>query len=251
VGKERRVVVKNGGVVNERNCTRECVGKGCGDLVTSANDSAANRGSDSRLPQLVAVVMRLAAGEYEARAEDSGRGDDLDALAVGINMLIEEVVAKFGENDKLVRFLGESVEILRRQQQTIEVLSTPSLMVWKGIIVLPIIGVLDNERVLRFSKELLTRVAQEAVDVVILDVTGLAVMDTQTVRLLVDIVGALRLLGARSILTGLRAQAARLLVEFDLDFGTLATRASLYEGLKLALAMTGREVTRMQTRRGV
>lgn len=218
--------------------------------MTNGDGAAGTGGLDPRLLQIVDVVMRLASGEYDARAQDSGCGDEFDALAVGINMLIEEVVAKFGENAKLVHSLGESMERLSAQQQTIMSLSTPALRVWEGIVVLPLIGLIDSARVQRLSKELLMRVVQDAVDVVIIDVTGLAEMDTTTARLLLDVVGALRLLGARCILTGLRAQNARNMVSFDVDMGAMAMRASLYDGLKLALSMTGRKIIDAQTRRG-
>ncbi len=215
------------------------------DAVTSEIDQSDNE-PPSPLGQILDVVMQLAAGDFSARAVDSGNGDELDALAVGINMLVEEVVAKFDENNRLMRTLEQQMERLTAQHRTIMSLSTPALAVWKGILVLPLIGMLDAPRTQKLSRDLLQRVLQHKTDVVIIDVTGLAEMDTTTVRHLLDTVSALRLLGTQSILTGLGAQNARKMATFDVDLQGIAMRSTLHDGLKLALAMTGRRVIDMR-----
>ena len=211
-------------------------------------------GSDEERPsplsQLLEVVMQLAAGDFSARAVDSGHGDEFDALAVGINMIVEEVVAKFSENERLMQAFEQNMERLTAQHRTIMSLSTPSLAVWEGILVLPIIGLLDEARTQTLSRELLERVLQQKADVVIMDVTGLAEMDTTTVRHLLDTVSALRLLGTRCILTGLGSTNARKMVTFDIDLQGVSMRSTLHDGLKLALSMTGRRVVDMPVRVG-
>jgi rsbT co-antagonist protein RsbR len=87
-------------------------------------------------------------------------------------------------------------------------------------------------------------------DVVIIDVTGLAEMDTTTVHHLLDTVSALRLLGTRCILTGLGAHNARKMMTFDVDLQGIAMRSTLHDGLKLALSMTGRRVIEAGAREG-
>lgn len=208
----------------------------------SPSPSPSSSSSSSSLGEILEVVMQLAAGDFTARAVDSGNGDELDALAVGINMLVEEVVAKFDENDELVQAFKQHLAQLKEQHRTIMSLSTPALAVWNGILVLPLIGMLDDARTQRLSRDLLERVLQQNADVVIIDVTGLAEMDTTTVRHLLDTVAALRLLGTQSILTGLGAQNARKMATFDVDLQGMAMRSTLHDGLKLALAMTGRRV---------
>jgi rsbT co-antagonist protein RsbR len=201
-----------------------------------------NDDKPSPMSQILQVVMQLAAGDFSARAIGSGGDDEMDALAAGINMLIEEVVAKFDENAELVRTLEQNMERMADQHRTIMSLSTPSLLVWKGIVVLPLIGMLDTTRAQNLSGELLNRVAQHSTDVVIIDVTGVAEVDGATVNHLLNTFAALRLLGAKCILTGLGPANARKMAAIDVDMSAIAIRGSLHDGLKLAYSMTGRKV---------
>jgi rsbT co-antagonist protein RsbR len=204
----------------------------------------------SPLSHLLDVVMQLAAGDFSARAVDAGNGDELDALAIGINMLVEEVVAKFAENDRLVQAVEQNMERLKAQHQTIMSLSTPSLAVWEGVLALPLIGMIDTARAQQLSRDLLQRVMQQDTDVVIMDVTGLAEMDTTTVRHLLDTVSALRLLGTKCVLTGLGSQNARKMATMDVELQDVAIRATLHDGLTLALSMTGRRIIDARIRAG-
>jgi rsbT co-antagonist protein RsbR len=196
----------------------------------------------SRLQEALDVMMRLAAGDFSARAAMSGAGDEMDALIAGINMLGEEIEAKFAENERLLRELEQSVAEMAAKNRTIMSLSTPSLLVWKGIVVMPLIGMLDRERAEKLSAELLNQIQHQPTGVVIVDITGLAVVDTTTATHLLNTFAAARLLGTGGILTGLSPASARTLARLDVNLGAVAVRGSLHDGLRLAFAMTGRRV---------
>jgi rsbT co-antagonist protein RsbR len=196
----------------------------------------------SRLQEALEVLMRLAAGDFSARADMSGCGDEMDALIAGINMLGEEIAAKFGENERLLRELEQSVAEMAAKNRTIMSLSTPSLLVWRGIVVLPLIGMLDQERAEKLSAELLNQIQHQTTGVVIVDITGVAVVDTTTADHLLKTFAAARLLGTRGILTGLSPANARTLARLEVDLGAVAVRGSLHDGLRLAFTMTGRRV---------
>jgi rsbT co-antagonist protein RsbR len=202
----------------------------------------ADENQPSRLQEALEVLMRLAAGDFSARAAMPGGGDEMDALIAGINMLGEEIEAKFGENERLLRELEQSVAEMAAKNRTIMSLSTPSLLVWKGIVVLPVIGMLDQERAEKLSAELLDQIQHQATGVVIVDITGVAVVDTTTADYLLRTFAAARLLGTRGILTGLSPANARTLASLQVDLGAVAVRGSLHDGLRLAFTMTGRRV---------
>ncbi|HMY17086.1 MAG TPA: HAMP domain-containing protein [Polyangium sp.] len=195
-----------------------------------------------RLNGLIDVITRIAATDFSVRAPLLGTGDEVDAIAAGLNMLAEEIEAKFIENERLVRTLEEKMSELAEQHRTIMSLSTPSMLVWKGILVLPIIGVLNDGRAQKLSQNLLERIVLSGVDVVIIDVTGMAEMTLSTAKHLLDTFTAVRLLGAKGILTGLSSANARSVIELDIDMQAIAIRASLHEGLVLGFALTGRRV---------
>jgi rsbT co-antagonist protein RsbR len=203
---------------------------------------ATDEDKSTAMSQVLQVIMQLAAGDFSVRAISTGGDDEMDALAVGINMLIEEVVAKFDENARLVQTLEQNMDRMADQHRTIMSLSTPSLLVWKGIVVLPLIGMLDAQRAQNLSGALLNRVAQHSTDVVIVDVTGVAEVDEATVNHLLNTFSALRLLGAKCILTGLGPENARKMSTLSVDMSAIAICGSLHDGLKLAFSMTGRRV---------
>lgn len=205
-------------------------------------NEASDEGHIARLSELLNVVMELAAGNFSARAVVSHKGDELDALIAGINMLAEEINAKFSENSRLMETLERNMATMAAQHRTIMSLSTPSLQVWHGIVVLPLIGMLDAGRAQNLSNDLLERIVSHGAEVVIVDVTGIAAVDTTTAKHLLDTFAAVRLLGARCILTGLSAANARSMVDLDLDMQTVTVCGSLHDGLKRAFGMTGKRV---------
>lgn len=206
-------------------------------MIGSSDDDSLDR-----LQEFIDVITRLASGDFEARVKLSDRGNELDAIAAGLNMMAEEVSAKFVENERLVYTLEQNVIEMGAQHRTIVSLSTPSLMVWDGILVLPLIGVLDDARAEKLSRELLERIVRSRVDVVIIDVTGIAEMNASTAKHLLDTYTGIRLLGARGILTGLTSANARTMVTLDIDMQSVSLRGSLHDGLMLAFSMTGRRV---------
>jgi len=200
----------------------------------------------SSLMPVLEVVMQLAAGDYSARGAILGENEGLDALMTGVNMLSEEVAYRFAENARLVQELEQNLAKMSAQQETILSLSTPSLLVWKGIVVLPLIGVLDTARAQRLTGELLNRVVQHSTDVVIIDVTGVAEADLETTNHLLNTFRAVRLLGSQCILTGLGPANARSLATLEVNLSAVAVRGTLHEGLKLAFGMTARRVVKTE-----
>ncbi len=125
----------------------------------------------------------------------------------------------------------------RSQRQLIRSLSAPILQVWRGVVVLPLIGTLDEERITSVTDRLLHEIAERSVRFAIIDITGVPVADRTSAALLIRIAQTARLMGARSILTGANPEVAVTLSEFDLPGITPAQ--TLEEGLKIALQSLG------------
>ena len=192
--------------------------------------------------------MQMAAGDFSARAGVSGSGDQIDALAAGVSMLGEELADKFDTNAALTTNLERALNEAQRQNETITMLSTPTLSVWDGILVVPLVGVLDRDRASDMSEALLGRVQSAGTDVVIIDVTGLATLDTSAAKHLIDTFTAVSLLGAKCILTGISPSNAQNMVGLGVSFSGVATQRTLREGLRLAFEMTGRRVVNKGSR---
>lgn len=119
----------------------------------------------------------------------------------------------------------------REREQMLEEISTPIVPVWKGVLVLPIIGSLDTARMHRATETALKEVTQTGARACIIDITGARIIDSHAVANLTNLVGALKLIGAEAIVTGVTAHAAQSLVGLGLDFGGMRTRRTLAEAL--------------------
>ena len=121
-------------------------------------------------------------------------------------------------------------------------LITPVIRLHAGVLLVPLIGSLDDERMSRVAENVLERVEKEGAKVVIFDVAGVPTMDTLVAHYLMQTTKMIRLLGARVIVTGLAAAAARTIVQLGVDLSTVETRSHLSEGIELALAHVGRVI---------
>jgi anti-anti-sigma regulatory factor len=141
---------------------------------------------------------------------------------------------------KVARDLSERREqelLVQRQRDEILELSTPVIQVWDKVLVLPIIGTLDSLRASRLTESLLDRISQEQAEVVILDVSGVPAIDTDVAQHLLKTVEAARLMGTVSVLSGVRPETAQAMVHLGIDLGSLRSRTTLKDALKLALRL--------------
>lgn len=125
------------------------------------------------------------------------------------------------------------VELTRRneelevQRKAIAALSVPLIEVGEGVMVIPLIGMLDAERIDRVTSSLLEEVGHRQTQIVLVDVTGIDAVDGATARHLVQLFKMLRLLGSRMILTGVRAGVAQSVITWGHDLGGLESYATL------------------------
>ncbi len=136
--------------------------------------------------------------------------------------------------------------IVASQRAAILELSTPVIEIWQGILVLPLIGTIDSARTRQIMENLLNRVVETQSEIVILDLTGVSVVDTAVANHLMKTVEAAELLGARCILTGISPAIAQTLVHLGVDLGHITTSATLRIGLQQALRSQGVTLGRLE-----
>jgi rsbT co-antagonist protein RsbR len=130
-------------------------------------------------------------------------------------------------------------DTIAQQRLTISELQTPVIEVWRGILALPIIGSVDTARAQEMTEALLERIVATGAEIVLLDITGVPVVDTAVARHLLETVAAARLLGADVFIVGLSSHMAMTVVQLGLDLSHVTTRATLAKGLELAFARLG------------
>jgi anti-anti-sigma regulatory factor len=123
-----------------------------------------------------------------------------------------------------------------------ELSKTPIIQVWDGILALPLIGTIDSLRAKKITENLLNYIVQTGSSIVIMDLTGAPIVDTQIANNLIKTARAVKLVGAQCILTGISPQIAQSLVNLGVNLDEIPTCATLRAGLKRAFEMLGIKV---------
>ncbi|MEE8308345.1 MAG: STAS domain-containing protein [Gammaproteobacteria bacterium] len=119
--------------------------------------------------------------------------------------------------------------------QQIRELSTPVVKVWEEILVLPLVGTINSERATRVMESLLEGIVSQQAEIVIIDVTGVPIVDTNVVTHLMQAIKAASLLGTQSVLVGISAEVALAIVHLGVDLTRIETRRDLQAGIEFAL----------------
>ncbi|MQY17306.1 STAS domain-containing protein [Nocardia macrotermitis] len=153
-------------------------------------------------------------------------------------------------NTVAISFVQERERVIRQQQEAIRELSTPVLQVREQLLILPIIGVLDSQRARQLTEQLLRAIRANRAKVVVIDITGVPMIDSTVANHLVQTVDASGLMGASVILTGLSSEIALALVTIGLDLTKMNAVGDLQGGIETAERLLGYEISRLTDRDG-
>jgi rsbT co-antagonist protein RsbR len=145
-------------------------------------------------------------------------------------------------NTVAVGFVQERERVIREQQEAIRELSTPVLKVRERLMILPIIGAIDPMRARQLTEQLLRGIRTNRAKVVVIDITGVAALDSTVANHLVQTVDASRLMGASVIITGLSPEIAQTLVTIGVDLGKMNSVGDLQGGIEEAERLLGYKV---------
>ncbi len=143
-------------------------------------------------------------------------------------------------NEQLAASEEAKSVLIDRLRYSIDELSNPILEVWDDVLVMPIIGVVDSRRTSDMVQRLLTEVTRTQASFVIIDLTGVEIVDTSTADHLIKLMRKVEIVGARCVLTGSRAAVAETLVDIGVDFARITTLRNLKHGLREALRFARR-----------
>lgn len=126
-------------------------------------------------------------------------------------------------------------QIIEAQRHALQELSTPLIPISDDVVIMPLVGSIDSRRAQQVMEALLEGVARHQADTVILDITGVKVVDTQVANAFLRAAQAVKLLGARVILTGIQPEIAQTIVQLGADMSGINTHGSLQSGIATVL----------------
>ncbi len=116
-------------------------------------------------------------------------------------------------------------------------MSTPVTPIWEGILLLPLLGILDSSRTQEIMNKSLSKIAEERTKVFILDISGVASVDTAVANQLIKITKATQLMGCSAIISGISPAIARTIVELGVNIGEIKTTSTLRDAFEIALKL--------------
>ncbi len=133
-------------------------------------------------------------------------------------------------------------ELISDQAEQLLELSTPVVKLWEGVVAVPLVGTLDSARAQVVMERLLQTLVDTGSPYAIIDITGVPAVDTQVAQHVLKTVVAARLMGAECIISGIRPQIAQTIVALGIEFGDIATKATLADALRHAPRRRGLEI---------
>lgn len=204
------------------------------------------------LQALHRAATRLAGGDLSARA-GLNRQDELGVLANSFDQMAATVQRNTADLEaqyadaQAARATAEEAQheiagqlaMIEQQRATISEMSVPILPLTDTALIMPPVGALDGARLAQVCERALHAIEQASARHLILDITGVPVVDTAVAQGLVQVVQAARLLGCKVTLVGIRPEVAQAIVGLGLDLSAVETQSTLQSGIARALAQTG------------
>src|SRR5205085_2954315 len=207
-----------------------------------------NRLGIGAVHERIGLPMKLYLGMYNfylrsvaSRIFDADKEEPARALA-GFLSLMKLTFLDIGL--AIDTYIYQRERTIGEQQEAIRELSTPVLQVRTGLLILPIIGVIDAQRARQLTEQLLRAIRNNRARVVVIDITGVPSVDAKVANHLLQTVDATRLMGASVIVTGLSSEIALTLVTIGVDLTKINAVGDLQGGLEEAERVLGYKVIR-------
>jgi rsbT co-antagonist protein RsbR len=187
----------------------------------------------AHVAQILDVLLRVGAGEtVDALTVSYPESHPVGALAASLNEMIQSLSEARGQSERYSRDLQEKLEAIQAQEAAIAELATPILEVWDKVLCMPIVGMVDDARTMDMARTLLATIVQRKASLVVLDITGIHVMDTRVVDHFLRTARAVRLLGARCVLSGVHPNVSQTIVHMGMDLTGIETYQTMRDALR-------------------
>jgi rsbT co-antagonist protein RsbR len=231
----------------------------CDALITGSNDivvsrltnTGADRAQDGYLIDDILLVITSIRDFIWDHAERFTAGGtamllaDTRALEDLLHLLSNTLMLGYSQTyQQTMMAVSQQAAEIEAQRYTIRELGTPILPLHEGVIAMPLVGAIDSYRATQVLERLLEAISAKQADIVILDITGVPVVDTGVANYLLQTARAAQLIGAQVVLVGIGAEIAQTLVQLGVNLSQLKVYANLQAGISYALGQLGYKIAR-------
>lgn len=170
---------------------------------------------------------------------------DLNGRPLKIVKFATDITTQVEQHRQLKRAMEEAEEAARVREElhkSLQEMSTPVTPIWDGILLLPLVGIIDSMRTADVMNKSLTKIAETRARVFVLDIAGVATVDTGVANQLIKITKATQFMGCEAIISGVSPAIARTMVELGVSVGDIRTTATLRDAFEIALKRVGSTV---------
>ncbi|MBX0327102.1 STAS domain-containing protein [Oscillochloris sp. ZM17-4] len=219
-------------------------------IVSRLTNAGADRAQDGYMIDDILIAIRHVRNFVWDRAEQfiaAGAAllpADARALEDLLHLMSRTLMLGYSQTyQQTMQAVAQQAAEIEAQRYTIRELGTPILPLYEGVIALPLVGAIDSYRATQVLERLLEAISEKQADIVILDITGVPVVDTGVANYLLQTARAAQLIGAQVVLVGIGAEIAQTLVQLGVSLSQLKVYANLQAGISYALGQLGYKIT--------
>jgi methyl-accepting chemotaxis protein len=187
-------------------------------------------------PEYTQFWQKLSRGEYDA---DEFKRISKDGTEIWLQASYNPILDLEGRPLKVVKFATDiTLEVQRRSLALLE-MSTPVTKIWDGVLFAPIVGIVDSKRSLDIMNKALHSIADTRAETLLLDISGVAVVDTAVANHLIKIAKAAVLMGCKTVISGISPSIAQTIAELGIDLGAIQTTSTIETALRGSISRPG------------
>jgi methyl-accepting chemotaxis protein len=187
-------------------------------------------------PEYAQFWQKLGRGEYDA---DEFKRITKDGAEVWLQASYNPIFDMEGRPLKVVKFASDiTVEVQKRSLALLE-MSTPVTKIWDGVLFAGIVGIVDSKRAVDIMNKALSSIADTQANTLLLDIGGVAVVDTAVANHLIKIAKAAVLMGCKTIISGISPAIAQTIAELGIDLGSIQTTSTIESALRDSIIKSG------------
>lgn len=187
------------------------------------------------------IFRRVTVDYILTYSEDMTETEHIKTAFKSVDDWIEPIIRQL-----VNEYTGNWEQIVSLQRVALQELSAPLIPVMDGITIMPLIGTIDTERAKLIMENLLQGTINHNSEVVLIDITGVPVVDTMVAHHIIQAAEAVHLIGAKCILVGIRPEIAQTIVNLGIDLSDFSTKSSLKKGFTTALEITNRKIVPLE-----